>query len=186
MKKLIFCSFLLSIWMVPVFAQQTADSAKPTREQVVQFLDLMHAKQQMVQVLDGMKAAHKKGSEEGFKSMVPDASADQLAKVDALTDETLRDMPIDEMFEAMIPIYQRHLTKTDLDAIVTFYRSPAGQRLLKEQPAMMAEGMQAGQDIMLKKLPEILDHLKTRVAQLAAEEKSKTASGDKPAQPAKQ
>jgi hypothetical protein len=134
----------------------------------------------MVQMLEGMKAAQRKGAEEGFKSMLPDATTDQIAKVDAIADETFRDMPVDEMFDAMVPIYQRHLTSADLDSIVTFYRSPAGQRLLKEQPAMMAEGMQAGQDIMLKKLPEILDRLKARVAQLAEQEKTKKEDSPAP------
>ncbi len=55
----------------------------------------------------------------------------------------------------MIPIYQRHLTKTDLDAVISFYASPVGQKLLKEQPAMMAESMQAGQNIMLSKVGDI-------------------------------
>jgi hypothetical protein len=66
----------------------------------------------------------------------------------------------------MIPIYQRHLTKSDLDAVIVFYSSPVGQRLLKEQPAMMAEGMKAGQDIMLKKVPELTQRINTQVAQL--------------------
>jgi hypothetical protein len=70
----------------------------------------------------------------------------------------------------MVPIYQKHLSQSDLDAIIAFYSSPVGQKLLKEQRAMMAEGMQAGQDIMLRKLPEMQERLKTKVAQLAEEE----------------
>jgi uncharacterized protein len=175
MKKVPFCVLALSFSMliVPAFAQAGAGDGKPSKEQVLQFLDLMQAKQRMLQMLDGMKAAQKKGAEEGFKRAVPEATAEQIAKVDSIADEALRDMPIDEMFEALVPIYQRHLTSADLDAIVSFYRSPAGQRLLKEQPAMMAEAMQVGQDIMLKKLPEILDRLKARLNQLAEQEKAK-------------
>jgi uncharacterized protein len=176
MKRVHFVAFLVSILMlvVPGFAQSgEAGGGKPGREQVLQFLDLMHAKDRMLQMLDGMKAVQKKGAEEGFKNAVPDATAAQLAKVDAVVDEAMRDLPVDEIFDAMIPIYQNHLTSADLDAVVAFYRSPAGQKLLKEQPAMMAESMQAGQDIMLKKLPGILDRLKTRVAQLAEQEKPK-------------
>jgi uncharacterized protein len=82
------------------------------------------------------------------------------------------------MVDAMVPVYQHHLTKSDLESVIAFYRSPAGQKILKEQPAMMAEGMQAGQEIMLKRLPAILDRLNTQIAKLAEEEKTRT-SGQK-------
>jgi hypothetical protein len=71
---------------------------------------------------------------------------------------------------------KRHLTKTDLEAVIAFYKSSAGQKILKEQPAMMAEGMQAGQDIMIKRLPAILDRLNTQIAKLADEEKKRPAT----------
>jgi hypothetical protein len=132
----------------------------------------------MVQMLEGMKAAQKRGAEEGFKHFIPDATPEQIAKVDAIADQALGDMPIDEMVAAIVPIYQKHLTKSDLEAVIIFYKSPAGQKILKEQPAMMAEGMQAGQDIMLKRLPAILDRLNTQIAKLADEEKSH-ATGSK-------
>ena len=125
----------------------------------------------MIQMMEGMKAAEKKGAEEGFKHIVPDALPEQIAKVDALTDETFRDFPIDEMVDAMIPIYQHHLTEDDITSVIAFYKSPVGQKILREQPAMMTEGMQAGQDIMMKRLPEMLDRLQARIAKLADAEK---------------
>jgi len=45
------------------------------------------------------------------------------------------------MLDDMIPVYQRHLTKQDVDSMLAFYNTPTGQKLLREQPAMMAEGM---------------------------------------------
>jgi len=53
-------------------------------------------------------------------------------------------LPMDEMVDAIIPIYQKHLTKADLAAVTAFYSSPAGQKILKELPAIMSESMQAG------------------------------------------
>jgi uncharacterized protein len=80
------------------------------------------------------------------------------------------------MIDALIPIYQRHLTETDIDSVIVFYSSPAGQKLLKEQPAMMAEGMKAGQDIMLKKFPDLTQRLNAEVARLAKQEAEKQDS----------
>lgn len=173
MKTILLRVLLILLCVTPALAQENASAQVPTREQVQQFLDLMQIRQRMVQLIDGMKAGQKKGAEAGFKHSIPDATPEQLAKVDALADETFRDFPIDEMVDAMVPIYQRHLTKTDLEAVITFYKSSAGQKILKEQPAMMAEGMQAGQDIMIKRLPAILDRLNTQIAKLADEEKKR-------------
>ncbi len=172
MKKFLILSIAISICMAPAFAQNAALPDVPTKEHVREFLDLMHTRDRMIQMMDGMKAAEKKGAEEGFKHSIPDATSNQLGKVDALVDETFRDLPIDEMVDAMVPIYQHHLTEADLEAVIAFYKSAPGQKILKEQPAMMAEGMQAGQEIMMKRLPEILDRLQTQVAKLAETEKN--------------
>jgi Uncharacterized protein conserved in bacteria (DUF2059) len=55
---------------------------------------------------------------------------EQLAKVDQLFDGIFTRLPIDEMMEAVVPIYQKHQTKTDLAAVTAFYPSPAGQKIL--------------------------------------------------------
>ncbi len=157
-------------------AQTSAGSDAPSKEDVMRFLELMHVKASMVQMMDGMKSGMKAGAEAGLKEQLPSATPDQLAKADMIADTVFKDFPIDEMFDAMIPIYQKHLTKADLDAVIAFYSSPAGQRLLKEQPAMMAEGMQAGQTIMLKKIPELTQRLNTQIATLAKQEADKNAS----------
>jgi len=157
-------------------AQTSASPDAPSKEDVMRFLDLMQAKSRMVQMMDGMKSGMKTGAEAGLKQQLPDATPEQLAKADLLADVVFKDFPIDEMFDALIPIYQRHLTKADLEAAIAFYSSPAGQRLLKEQPAMMAEGMQSGQDIMLKKIPDLTQRLNTKIADLAKQEADKNAT----------
>ena len=165
MKKLflpLLLCFLLAIPLVSV-GQQTPQStaAQPTSAQaesanssqvpdkaeVLKLLDLMHARAQMVQVLDGMAKQMRAGAEDGFRQKVPDATPEQLAKVDKMCDLILGSMPVDEMLDAIVPIYQKHLTKADLAAITAFYSSPAGQKILKEMPAIMAEAMQAGGEI---------------------------------------
>jgi hypothetical protein len=89
-----------------------------------------------------------------------------LAKVDHFADNLFNDMPVDEMLDAMIPIYQKHLTKNDIGAILNFYSTPVGQKLLREQPAMMQEGMEAGGEIgrrrigaMIQKMDEFVNDM---------------------------
>jgi len=159
---------------VPLFAQDPTTPDPPSREQVVRFLDLMQVRARLVQVTDSMKKNMKAGAEAGLRQRLPNPTPEQIEKVDGFADAVFQDFPTDELVAAMVPIYQRHLTKSDLDAIVAFYDSPSGKKLLKEQPAMMSESMEAGQDIMLQKVGELSKRLDGQIAQLADEEKKKS------------
>ncbi len=171
MKKSILRSCFIVIFAAAAFAQQATDvNTAPSRDDVLRFMDLMQIRARMDQLLEGMKKGMKTGAEAAFKLKIPAASPEQLAKLNSVTDTAFKDFPLDEIIDAIVPIYQKHLTEFDLEAVIAFYSSPVGQKLLKEQPAMMAEGMQAGQDIMLRKLPELQERLQTKVAQLADEE----------------
>ena len=55
----------------------------------------------------------------------------------------------------MVPVYQRHLTHSDVRIIIDFYNSPTGQKMIKETPTMMAEGMQVVQPILQKHAAEL-------------------------------
>jgi hypothetical protein len=52
---------------------------------------------------------------------------------------------IDDLVKLMIPVYNRHLTETDLEEIIRFYSSPAGKKLASKTSVIMEESMQAGQ-----------------------------------------
>jgi|SRR5208282_2156620 len=171
MNKSILRLCFIVIFAAAAFAQQAMDvSTAPSREDVLRFMDLIQIRARMDQLVEGMKKSMKMGAEAGFKQKIPGATSAQLDKLNSVTETVFKDFPVDEIIDAVVPIYQKHLTKSDLEAIIAFYSSPVGQRLLKEQPAMMAEGMQAGQDVMMRKLPDIEERLKTKVAQLAEEE----------------
>jgi uncharacterized protein len=159
---------------VGLAGQDAVPADRPSREEVLRFLDLMQVRSRLTQITDGVKKTMKSGAQASFRRQLPDPTAEQMAKVDGLADAAFREFPTDDLIEAMVPIYQRHLTKSDLDAIVAFYDSPAGKKLLQEQPAMMSEGMQADQDIMLQKMGELSKRLDAQVVQLANQEKKKS------------
>jgi hypothetical protein len=48
----------------------------------------------------------------------------------------------------MIPAYQKHFTKSDLEAMNTFYPSAVGQKVLQQLPAVTQEGSQAAMPIL--------------------------------------
>ena len=159
-----------------VYAQDApANPDQPSKEDVMKFLNLMHVRERMVQMMDGMKKAMQTGAETSFKQKVANPTPEQINGLHAITDVAFQDFPIDEMVDGMVPVYQRHISKTDLQTIIAFYSSPAGQRFLKEQPAMMTEGMQIGQDIMVKRLPEINRRVDEQIDKLIADQKEKAS-----------
>jgi len=173
MKKLALLFIVVFTLGIPVFvaAQTPADTDVPDKAAVMQFLELMHARAQMVQVMEGMAKQMREGAERGFKEKVPNATPAQLAKLDAIFDDILKALPVDEMVDAIVPIYQKHLTKSDLAAIVGFYSSPAGQKILKEMPAIMAEALQAGGEIGRRTFAAKSQQLDQQVAELVKETK---------------
>ena len=48
---------------------------------------------------------------------------------------------VDQMIDDAIPVYQRHISRIDADAIIAFYSSPAGRHILDAQPIIMREYM---------------------------------------------
>lgn len=56
-----------------------------------------------------------------------------------------------ELFDLMIPIYDKYYTHEDIKAIIGFYESPAGQKMLSVLPQitqeMMPKAMEWGQDV---------------------------------------
>ena len=111
----------------------------------------------------------KSGAEQGFRHKLPDATADQIHQMQAMVDDAFSEISYDELLDAMVPVYQRHLSKNDIDGILAFYASPAGKKLLHEQPAIMRESMEAAGAVQQKKMEGILRKLDTRMDQMVNE-----------------
>jgi hypothetical protein len=48
---------------------------------------------------------------------------------------------------AMVRSFQQHLSQEDADAIIAFYKSPAGQRMIAVMPNILDEGRAAGSEL---------------------------------------
>lgn len=51
---------------------------------------------------------------------------------------------MDDLVVMMIPVYKKHLTLEDLEAMIAFYETPIGQKYAKVTPLIMQESMQVG------------------------------------------
>lgn len=148
---------------------QDAAASVPSKEEVLKFMEVLRIRPQLTQYFDAIAKQAKTGAEEGLRHKIPDATPAQLAEVDQFAEGLFKDMPVDEMIDAMVPIYQRHLTKDDLQAILAFYSSPVGEKLQREQPAMMQEGMQVGGEIGRRRLGTVMQQMDEFIEKMAKE-----------------
>jgi|SRR6516225_2883199 hypothetical protein len=170
MRKLIGFVVVICIFSALGVAQSNAPNPAPSKEDVLKFMDVLHIKSQLTQYFNGVAKQAKLGAEEGFKEKVPNATPEQLAQVDKFSENLFKDMPVDEMLDAMIPIYQKHLTKEDLDGILAFYASPIGQKLQREQPAMTQESMQVGGEIGRRRIGAMMQQMDEFIAKMAKQQ----------------
>lgn len=146
------------------YAQENATAAAASKADVQRFLDTMHTRDMMAQMMTVMKKQERQlihQQIEKQKNLPPDFEAN----ADKMIDGVMDNMPIDDLLQAMIPVYQRHFTKDDIDALVAFYASPTGQKMVKEMPEITAESMQASSGIMQKMMAQTMQRVQDYIAQ---------------------
>src|SRR5271169_2316225 len=113
---------LIFLLTTTTLAQQpsTAPTDTPAAKEDIQHLfEVMQIHQQMRQVMDAMMKQQRTLMHDTLNRRYPQTSAEKIARADRLIEETMKGMPMDAMLDDMIPIYQRHFSKTDIDAMTT-------------------------------------------------------------------
>lgn len=156
----------IALVALPAFAQSTrAQQTTPdqptatvipadqqaTTEQIDKMIEVLRVRKQLETMLGMMPRVIEQSFEGQVRSMNAKLPAgkrltaqDQAALQKVMSkymQEALDVYPIDEMIADAVPVYQRHITKSDADAVIAFYSSPAGQRLLDGIPAITQEYM---------------------------------------------
>lgn len=129
----------------PADATNNPDPA--TREQVLKIFQLMDVPKQMSTVAAGMKQQLLPSMMQDLKKRVPDAPPEMLQEISGVFTDNMTDMfntvGGETATQAMIPIYEKHLSKKEADALIAFYSSPEGQSFMKKSPVMGLEAMQS-------------------------------------------
>jgi hypothetical protein len=160
-----------------LLAQQSATPA--TREDVVRLFDALHVREQVRSTMDLMAEQMKQMTRETLKERFPQATAADYAKADAISDEMLKGYPIDGVVDDIVPVYQKHLTKPDVEAMLAFYSTPTGQKLLREQPEITTESMQAISGRMQKSFEEMMQRLENRLKEDKPQKKPEAKPSEK-------
>lgn len=166
MRNWIFVALLLASQLL---AQSPAD-VPATHQEIQDLFTLMHVREQVGQVMEAIAIQQRAIIHDNLKRHTPRLTRQDLARLDQFTIDIMKDLPIDDTVEDMIPIYQRHLTKGDVESMTTFYSSPTGQKLLREMPLMTIESMQAASP----RIQALMDKVMERAAEMADDAKGKS------------
>jgi hypothetical protein len=114
-----------------------------SQEDIKKLFDVMASREQISQMMQQLFAQMQSLNREQLKKKHPELSDADLSRMDRGSQDLIKNFPLDEMLSDMIPVYQRHFTKSEIEALTVFYSSPAGQKFLHEMPAVTAETIRA-------------------------------------------
>ncbi|MGC1646777.1 MAG: DUF2059 domain-containing protein [Candidatus Sulfotelmatobacter sp.] len=149
---------------VPVLGQAADEPA--SKDDVILYLRTMHTHDMIQQVMQ----IQSQNMQQLFRDQILKDKGSVPPEFDAhfkkAMDDLIKGMPLDQITQAMIPAYQQHFTKSDIEAMNTFYSSPVGQKVLQQLPAVMQEGSKAAMPIVSKYLSEWKDRMEQEMKQL--------------------
>ena len=159
---------------------------RASKEQVTKLLEVMRLRSQLastMKALQTMIQGQIATQMSQVSSNLPagkELSNEEQGKLNAIQQKYMKmalDVyPIDAMMDDVTEIYQRYMSRSDVEAFIAFYSSPPGQHLLDAQPAIMAEYM----PVAMKRVNERSNQLAAEMMKDIEEQvKTKTPSDEK-------
>jgi hypothetical protein len=161
---------LASAGTVPVAQQATKEQLKKLFEVMrlrQQFEETMKMLPSVVQQQLRMQMGQLTASMPDRKQMTPGQRKELDTVMNRYMEKAGTLYPVDEMIDDAISVYQRHLTREDADAYITFFSSPPGQHFLDAQPAIMKEYMPIAMERAQRRTQELTLELSTVLAEFA-------------------
>src|SRR5580704_3628632 len=173
MKRLLLAATILLCTSSIGFAQQDPADSPATKEDIQKYLEVMHSREMMTKVIDAMTKPMHQMMHEQYEKDKDKLPADFETRMNKLMDDTMKSFPWDEMLDSMVPIYQKHFTKGDIDHLVAFYSTPTGQKVLRELPAITAEAMQSMLPLIQQRMETMTRDLQQQVAEMIKQSEAK-------------
>lgn len=156
----------------PVIAAEN----QPSAEQLAKLFEVMRIKQQMASMrtmVPGMVQqqiqAAMRQTEEGLPAgtkLTPQQREKMQSIMTKYVGKAMDLYPADEMLTDMTAIYQRHLSRDDVEGLIAFYGSPAGQHLLDAQPVIAQEYMPVVMSKVAQRSQAMTKEMMTEMAEI--------------------
>lgn len=149
----------------------------PSKEQLVRLFDAMEIHKQVQGVMNAVAGNVEKMMPSNMGTLTEKQKTDIANLQGELFSKMMSPEFIDSYVVHIIPIYQRHFTKSEVDDLISFYASSAGQKLLHELPAITQESMTVVVPLMQKRVQDVLDEMnfESRMKRIFAESDDSTA-----------
>ena len=165
MKRIMLFVLLCGALLGSAPAQDTDSNTPATKEDVARYFEVVHSRQLVDQMMGVMSKSIRQMMHEQYLKNKDKLPSDFEERATKHFDEMLKNMPWDDMMQAMMPAYQKHFSKEDIDSLVAFYSSPTGQKLLRELPGVMSDSMQAMMPVMEKYFESVQKQVNDELAQ---------------------
>lgn len=135
-------SALVFALTLPIAARADDASQRAKAEQLV---SIQHTQKTVEQIAENITTQIDQVAD---RAAGPDATPDQKAKIDSFKKQVSQvvdaSLGWDAMKLAVVDLYVKNFTEDQLDAILAFYKTPAGAALLEKMPEINAQFGQVG------------------------------------------
>lgn len=177
MKKLVHVFLAALILVAGAEFARSQDTITPERTALVkELMEATGGKKQFTDMTSSMLDMQTDTASQAFDAVFADdktLTAADRAMIKDLTTESINRMmakskeffaeklDFDKMVENVFtPVYAKHFTDEDLRAMIAFYRTPTGQKTIKELPQIMSElGISISKTIM----PEYMEFMNATI-----------------------
>jgi len=161
-------------------ASSIPEEDQATPEQVERLFQVMRVRQQTESTMKQMSAMMQQQIAQGMKSgeadlpadkkPTPEQSAARQELMAKLMDRAMHMFTADEILADMTPIYQRHISKSDIEAFIAFFGSSSGQHFLEQQPLILKEYLPQMMTRVQEKTKALTEEMKKDIEELNAKE----------------
>jgi hypothetical protein len=178
MKCLLGIVFGLLLTVSAGWAQQVPPGDVPASKQDIERLFVaLHVRERTQLIVENSRKQTKTMLSDILHKELPEASKEEVSQaqgmIDEMVDDIDKDYPIDAILKDMVPVYQRHLTKSDSDELIAFYSSPVGQKVLRELPAITSEAMQVSNSHLQPRMEAAIHKLRKRLERMVEEDQKR-------------
>ncbi|HVB85437.1 MAG TPA: DUF2059 domain-containing protein [Candidatus Dormibacteraeota bacterium] len=165
MKKILVVVALCLVCVAPCLAQESQDNQPASAADIERYVEVMHIRDQMKDMMTAMSAQMRQIMHEQLQK-TPNLPPGAQQQMDKMYDAMLQKLPTEEILQAMVPVYQKYLTKDDVNSLIAFYSTPTGQKVLAEMPQITKDGIQAESGIMRQYMDEAMKEAQAQITQM--------------------
>ncbi len=170
MKKYVLALLLT----MPVMHAATADGDHASEASVRELMSIMQSQKLLDGVIGKMDSMMQMASQQalGGQTITPEQQKiidDSRTKMISLFKDEMKWETIEP---TLVDIYEQSFTQQELDGMLAFYKSPAGQAVIAKMPVVMQNSMLAMQKQLATVMPKMQQLQKDMIAQLKAAKKS--------------